>query len=311
MKRGLIMTFIAAVLLGLVVLYLGRDKSDKADTFELEASYLLSSDRFVDVSGARVRVRMQGLENAPVLVLVHGFTNSLESWDLWSADLSQDYRVIRYDLLGHGLTGPDEDKRYAPDERAAFFWEVIDALGIDSVSIAGNSLGGLIAWKAAALQPTRVNKIALVDAAIYDFSGVEDGPAEPPLPMKMYLKSAPMSGLKQMATFNYFNIDALTEDRLTLMQEMMRPNGQAFIDHISEFSMPDPTAQLRRIQTPTLLLWGEEDRLIPVQHAERALEELPNATLTVIPSAGHVLQEDAPDESVRAFRAFLDTGSVE
>ncbi|HXI87358.1 MAG TPA: alpha/beta fold hydrolase, partial [Parvularculaceae bacterium] len=135
----------------------------------LERRYA-DGDRFLSIAGARVRVREEGPPDAPVLFLLHGFTHSLESWDGWSRTLAKRNRVIRYDLLGHGLTGPDLKKRYAPVARAAFLGEVMDALGVDAASVAGNSLGGLAAWRFAADNPARVKSLILISPGAYSIN---------------------------------------------------------------------------------------------------------------------------------------------
>ena len=102
-------------------------------------------DQWVDADGMTFRVREQGPENAPVIVLIHGFSYSLESFDAWAENLASDYRVVRFDLPGHGLTGPDPQRRYSVEQTVALTTSLLDALGHDDVVLAGNSLGGLVA----------------------------------------------------------------------------------------------------------------------------------------------------------------------
>ena len=146
----------------------------------LEEQYVTSADRFVTIAGARVRVREEGDPAAAPVLLIHGFTHSLETWDEWASALKNDYRVIRYDLLGHGLTGPDPKERYAPEERAAFIGEVMKALDLDSATIAGNSLGGLAAWRFASKHPDQVNSLILISPGAFPLNGVSEMPAEIP-----------------------------------------------------------------------------------------------------------------------------------
>ena len=279
-----------------------------APAASLEAKYASSADRFIDIAGARVRVREEGAPAAPPVVLIHGFTHSLETWDGWAAQMKVDFRVIRYDLLGHGLTGPDPQQRYAPEERAAFVGEVLDALGVQRATIAGNSLGGLAAWRFASSQPDRVDALILVSPGAYPLNGVSDEPAEIPAPMKAYLLAAPEAGVRASAELVYGNDAKITEARLSVMRDMIRRegNGEAMIRSLEEFTLPDPSEALARVDAPTLLLWGEDDKLIPIEQGRAIENEMPNARLIAYPGVGHAAQEEAPEATVSDAIAFLN-----
>jgi pimeloyl-ACP methyl ester carboxylesterase len=280
---------------------------------ELEAKYMTPADRFVDVAGARVRVREEGSPNAPPLILIHGFIYSLESWDGWATALASDYRVIRFDLAGHGLTGPDPQKRYSPAERAEFIGAVMDALKIDSAYLAGNSLGGLAAWKFAAAHPERAKGLILVSPGAYAANGVSDTPVAPPKAMEVFLRTAPEASVRTSAQIVFADDSKITEARLQVLRDMMRRrgNGQAFVDSINEFVLPDPTAELSRITAPTLILWGAEDMLIPVEQGARLEEAIANARLIVYDGVGHVAQEEDPQTTASDVAEFLDAVSGE
>ncbi len=307
MKRVLVILAIVAVAAAAGGVYLVRQAVAGIAPAELEARYLTDADRFVNVDGARVRVRTEGPADAPVIVLIHGFTFSLESWDAWAADLSRDHRVVRYDLLGHGLTGPDPKQRYAVPERAAFLGQLLDAVGVEHATIGGNSLGGAIAWRYAAAHPERVDKLILVDAAVFAFNDVTDEPVEPPAAMKAFLTLAPEAGVDQMSTLIYVDRSALPENRLALTRDLMRRrgNGDAFIAHIREFTMPDPTAELAKITAPTLILWGGSDYVIPSAHAARVSAAIAGSRAVVYDGVGHAPHEEAPARTVADVRTFL------
>ena len=275
----------------------------------LEARYAGAADRFVDIAGARVRVREEGTADAPAILMIHGFSYSLETWDAWAEALKGDYRVIRYDLLGHGLTGPDAQKRYAPEERAAFVGEVMDALGLPSATIAGNSLGGLAAWRFAAANPERARALILVSPGAYPYNGINDTPPEVPAAMKAYLMTAPEAGVRASAELVFHDNSKITEPRLVLMRDMIRRegNGAAMVKSLEEFTLPDPTQTLSRITAPTLILWGEEDAIIPVEQGRRLEEDMPNARLVAYPGVGHAAQEEAPDLSLGDAAEFLSS----
>lgn len=277
------------------------------DPAALEARYLTSSDRFVEVDGLRVRVREEGPADAPPVVLLHGFVVSLESFDGWAKDLSADHRVVRVDLAGHGLTGPDAQKRYAPVERAEFVGAVMDALGLQRAAIAGNSLGGLAAWRFAASHPERVSALVLVAPGGFPSQYVSDTPVAPPPAMVAFLKTAAPAAVRTALQGVYFDDAKITEARVTLMSDMMRRrgNGEAFVDSINEFSLPDPTDDLAKIAAPTLILWGDEDLVIPVAQADLMTKAIPNSRLVRYPAVGHVPQEEEPAMTAAEVRTFL------
>lgn len=274
---------------------------------ELEEKYVTSADRFVDIAGARVRIREEGDAASPPIILIHGFTHSLETWDGWAQALKADFRVIRYDLLGHGLTGPDLKERYAPEERAAFLGEILDALGIEKASIAGNSLGGLAAWRFASEKPDRVDALILISPGAYPLNGVSNAPAQIPAAMKAYLLTAPEAGVRASAKLIYADDSKITDERVAVMRDMIRRqgNGEALIKSLEKFTLPDPTAALSKIAAPTLILWGDDDIIIPIEQGRQIEAAIPNASLIAYRSVGHAAQEEAPDETAADAIAFL------
>ncbi|NWG71230.1 MAG: alpha/beta hydrolase [Parvularculaceae bacterium] len=314
MKRFLLAVLALVVLGAAAAGFVVWKATQGLDPAELEARYAAGVDRFIDVEGLRVRIREEGPADGPPIVLLHGFVVSLESFDGWARELSDEYRVIRFDLAGHGLTGPDPEKRYAPLERAEFVGAVMDALGIERAVIGGNSLGGLAAWRFAAAHPDRVTALVLVSPGAFPNQYVSDEPVAPPAAMVAFLRTATPTAVRKALEGVYHDDARITEARVALMSDMMRRrgNGQAFIDSINEFSLPDPTADLATIEAATLILWGEEDIVIPVAQASMMARAIPGSKLIVYPRIGHVPQEEDPATSaadVRAFLASLGGGS--
>jgi pimeloyl-ACP methyl ester carboxylesterase len=305
---------IAGVVLALVFLALGagylwyQDQAGGEPASALEAQYMTDNDRFVDVSGARVRVREEGPTDAPVILLIHGFSFSLETWDGWAERLSETHRVVRYDLLGHGLTGPDPLQRYAPQARAEFLAELMDALSIERASLAGNSLGGTIAWRFAATYPDRTERLILVDAGVFQFNDVGDVPVEPPAAIQAFFQLAPEAGVRQSLGFTFADPTSVSEVRIQTIIDMMRRegNGDAFIEHIRQFTMPDPTTMLSQITAPTLILWGGRDFLIPANHVPRIAEAIANSRFIIYDDLAHAAHEDDPERTVTDALNFLE-----
>lgn len=271
------------------------------------AGYVTADDRMMTVAGANVRVRIEGPAGATPVILIHGFVYSLESFDAWAADLKRDYRVIRFDLLGHGLSGPDPQKRYSPQERAGFIGDLMDTLGLERAVIGGNSLGGLAAWRFAASAPERVAALILVSPGAYPNRGVAETPLSPPAPFALFLRNPTEAGVALALQGVYADKNAITPDGVRRTAAMMRQpgNGEAFVESIEEFSLPDPEPLLKSIAAPTLILWGAEDRVIPVEQGSRMAAAIAAAELIVYQGVGHVAHEEAAERSVADVRAFL------
>ncbi|WP_411818986.1 alpha/beta hydrolase [Hyphococcus formosus] len=304
MKKLLALLVLLLVGVGAYFYFTGQSHDNTA---EIRAAYLKPNDRLVEIAGATVRVREEGAADAPALLLIHGFSHSLETWDGWAEALKSDYRVIRYDLLGHGLTGPDPMERYAPTERAAFIGDVLEALDLDQVLIAGNSLGALAAWRYAATNPEKVSRMVLISPGAYPFGEVGDQPAPIPPMMKFYLLNAPEAGVRASAELIYADDAKITDERVKVMGDMIRikGNGEAMIKSLEEFSLPDPTDDLAKVTVPTLIMWGEGDNIIPIAHGSKMETVMPNAKLLTYPGVGHAAQEEAPQQTAHDADTFF------
>lgn len=281
------------------------------DQAAVEETYLETRDQFVPVDGLEVRLRDEGPRDAPVILMLHGFTFSLESFDALAEELSGQFRVVRYDLRGHGLTGPDPEKRYSPDQRAEHIGAVMDALGIERATILGNSLGGLASWRFAAGQPARVRSLVLVSPGAYPINGVGDEPAPVPALLEAYLRTVPEAGLEASVARIYADPASVTAERKEEIRAMMRRegNGEAFVDALKVFTLPDPEPLLAQVEAPTLIIWGAEDQVIDHQDGSKMQAVMPNAELLVLDGIGHVAHEEAPGRVADEIRSFLATPS--
>ena len=307
MKKILWAVF-AVVLMGNLAIGLSFWQSSRGQhASQVENTYMRNTDQFFMVDGARVRVRMEGPKDAPALILIHGFTYSLESWDAWAKALSGDYRVIRYDLLGHGLTGPDPQQRYAPTKRAQFFEKLMDALEVERAVLAGNSLGGMVAWHTAANAPERVAGLITISPGVYPFNGVGDQPAPVPPGVEVFMRTAPEAAVRAGLMLVYEDDSKITDAQIIRVRDLMRRegNGDAFVRHLEQFTLPNPDALLAQISAPTLILWGEDDAFIPAAHGAQMQQAITDAELKIYDGVGHVAHEEAPQISLSDARAFL------
>ena len=170
---GLLLRLLGLLLIaGAVGVALSRAPDRPVQT--LVARWALPPSDFVDVKGQLVHLRDEGPRDDPTpLLLLHGTGASLHTWDGWATALKTHRRVIRIDLPGFGLTGPFAGQYAADDYRgdtyARFVLDFLDALRVQRATVAGNSLGGEVAWRAATLAPQRFDKLILIDATGYPF----------------------------------------------------------------------------------------------------------------------------------------------
>jgi len=275
---------------------------------ELEAAYLADRDDVVQAAGMTLHVRDDGPRDAPALVMIHGFGSSLHTWEPWAAALADDYRVIRFDLPGHGLTGGDPTGDYTDDRSVAVVDAVLDALKVDRATLIGNSLGGLIAWKYAAAHPARVEKLVLIAPGGWPRAGYSfNQRAEVPVAFKAMRWVLPESFIRQSMSPMYGDPSKLTEDMVRRYWDMLRAPGvrEALIRRLEQFELTDPVPVLSGIRAPTLLMWGEKDAMVPFADAEKFADALPDDRLVSYPDLGHMPMEEAPARTLADLEAFL------
>jgi pimeloyl-ACP methyl ester carboxylesterase len=273
-----------------------------------DSPYWTSADRRVDLDGRAVRVRVEGPESAPVLVMIHGFSFSLESWDQWTSDLVTDYRVIRMDLPAHGLTGPDPQRRYSTTETVDFTADLLDALEIEDATIIGNSLGGLVAWRLAAERPDLASRLVLVAPGGYSINGVTEEAVPVPAAIAFYLRSAPQLMINAATAGLYGDASRMDPSVPERVGDLMQGEGvgDALVERIEVFTLPDPTEDLARVSAETLILWGRRDAMIPVDHADRFIADMQQARAIIYDDLGHIPHEEDPARTLADVREFLE-----
>ncbi|WP_421846781.1 alpha/beta fold hydrolase [Novosphingobium sp.] len=304
MLRRILRWAAALLLLAIAGLAFWLYAPDKPRT-ALEAAY---PGEFRTVLGLRLRMRDSGPRQAPALILLHGFGSSLDTWEPWARALSAKYRVIRLDLPGFGLTGPDPTGNYSDERTLAILAALMDQLALPKVALIGNSLGGRFAWEFAARYPQRVTKLVLISPDGFASPGFEYGKA-PDVPLM--LEAMPWVGPRSLVRANlapaWAHPDALPDAVLERYRDMLLAPGvrRAILDRTRQTVITDPAARLRSINAPTLLLWGEQDHMIPVQNAQDYLRLLPDAHLVRLPGMGHVPFEESPAAALAPLERFL------
>jgi len=276
---------------------------------ELEKRYFSSSPQIIDVDGLKVYYKETGPQGAPALLLLHGFGSSLQAWDDWSLTLEQKYRVIRLDLPGFGLTGASPANDYSEEKDLAILTHFADKLGLEKFSVVGHSMGGKMAWSLAASQPERVQ--ALVLMAPDGFPETKDigtKPYEVPAIMGLIKYVLPKYFVRKSIEPAFSDADALNNALVNRYFDMLRAPGVrgAILERSNQTIYTDPVPRLKAIKAPTLLIWGEQDQMIPSTNAQSYANVLSNSTTVLIPKLGHLLQEEQPEKGLAAVMQFLD-----
>lgn len=282
---------------------------------QLKGRWAQAPSQFIAVNGLRVHVRDEGPRDDPLpLVLVHGTSASLHTWDGWVADLKGQRRVIRFDLPGFGLTGPDLQNDYSLDAYVRLVEGVVNAMGVQHFVLAGNSLGGQIAWATAAALPQRVRQLVLVDASGYPMApqSIPIGFRIARIPGVRRLAEVVLPrGLIQASLRNvYGDPDKVTPELVDRYYELTLREGnrQALayrFDQMQKADVAKAVAAIRALKVPTLIVWGGKDRLIPVENGRRFAADIAGSQLVVFDDLGHVPQEEDPQRTVQALRNFL------
>jgi pimeloyl-ACP methyl ester carboxylesterase len=273
-------------------------------------------ERFATVDGLRVRYVRTG--RGPAVLLLHGFASSIYSWKDVIPELAADLDVVALDLPGFGWSDQPADLTF--DHLPRVVLSLMRELGIDRASLVGNSLGGAVSAVVAAEQPERVERLVLVDSAGFNLRPEDRPPivrltSHPlaefvitRLPVRRLLVTA---GLRQV----FYDDAKVTEDRVNeYLAAASRPGTLASIRSLRSSAPMTPealTEMLRRVEAPTLVIWGAEDSWIRPADAEKFVAAIPGARKVILPAAGHTPQEERPEEVARLLREFLVTVRTE
>jgi pimeloyl-ACP methyl ester carboxylesterase len=298
----------AAIFVIIFILFGHADKS----LSELKTKYANTASAFISVDSMNVHYRDEGnaADSLPI-VLLHGTGASLHTFDAWVAVLKNEKRVVRMDLPVFGLTGPFPDGNYSIENYVRFINDFLSAKGITKCILAGNSLGGQIAYRFTIAHPQMVDKLILIDAAGYplESKSVPIGfrIARIPVLNKLLTIITPRFMVRASVENVYADKTKVTDSIVDRYFDLTlrAGNRQALVDRMT-FTYDTSTIPLiKNIQQRTLILWGEQDLLIPTKSAYRFHDDLPNDTLVILKNLGHVPMEESANESLKVVMGFL------
>ena len=278
----------------------------------LAARWAAPPSRFLPLDGMQVHLRDEGPRTDSVpIVLVHGTSASLHTWDGWAAAMRGSRRVIRFDLPGFGLTGPSPDQDYSLGAYTRFTRQLLDSLGVSRFAIAGNSLGGEVAWQVAATAPDRVAALLLVDATGYPIVS-----QSVPIGFRMartqgltwlFTRILPRSVVASSVRSVYGDPSRVSDSLVTRYYELtLREGNRASLPRrFAQSTNGADSARIATVRAPTLIMWGGRDGLIPPDHAGRFARDIPGSRIELFPELGHVPHEEDPVRTAAAAAAFL------
>lgn len=291
-----------------------HSEKDKPLPKNLTQEYLLEeyakpASNFAYLNHTMVHYQVDG--EGPTILLIHGSMQDLYDWEEWVDALAEDYRVVRMDLPGAGLTGLVKTGDYSIDNTMRTVDALMDKLGAERFGLVGTSLGGVVAFRYAGTRPDRVAALILMNSA-----GVEYGNANilPPQPRRYdeslsdHLSRGQVETLLKAVYVDPAKVKSRRVERSFEYQRRLDRDTESKAI-VSAYDRGQPGILIGKIKAPTLVLWGGANRALDPRVADEFLSMLSSAKAVekvVVPNTGHWMHVEAPTESVVPAKDFLD-----
>jgi pimeloyl-ACP methyl ester carboxylesterase len=298
-------------------------KRDDIPYATLAARYESPASRYIDLpGGVRMHYRDEGAPDAPTILLLHGFSSSLHSWEPWVQELAvspnrvNDYRVVSIDLPGHGLTRAPAGYQASVGAYVEVVAEFARSQQLTSFALAGNSMGGNIAWEYALAHPDQVSAMILVDASGWPETRAEFANDPPIFKLLRNPIAAPLLRnldntrlIRQGLEASFFDPAFVTDEMVTRYADLSRAPGHR--DILLQMTLGfrgrnfATAERLAPLQMPVLIMTGDHDRLVPPEHAQQFRDAIAGSELITFESIGHLPQEETSAASAMAVHEFL------
>jgi pimeloyl-ACP methyl ester carboxylesterase len=298
-------------------------KRDDIPYETLATKYESAASRYVDLPGGiHMHYRDEGSLDAPTLLLIHGFSASLHTWEPWvnalatGEDRINDYRIVSIDLPGHGLTRAPAGYQASIEAFRDVVAEFVRSQNLTDFALAGSSMGGNVAWEYALAHPEQVDALILVDSS--GWPEVREDLAEEPAIFKLLRNPVLGPAMSQLDNTrlvregleaSFIDRSLVTDAMVERYVEMSRAPGHRDILLQMTLGFRErnyATAErLAPLQMPVLILTGDQDRLVPPEHAQQFHDAITGSQLITFENVGHIPQEERPAESAMAVHEFL------
>ncbi len=276
----------------------------------LEARYATPASQFARIDGARIHYRDEG--SGPAVVLVHANFASLIGWDPWVQILKDRYRVVRFDMTSHGLSGADPTGDYGLPRTVQLMERLLDRLEVGRAVIVGASLGGTVAIHYAVRNPGRTAGLVLISPGSLE-PGVRGRQAPQRLsPLALLVRWITPRALPEfMLKSGFGNPARVAPELVDRWHNLWRLEGQrvAQLERLRQYVSGDIEALIARVRAPVLIQWGEENPQVRVELAgelARLLKSAPSVATIIYPGVGHMAIQEAPRETATGARDWLD-----
>ncbi len=276
---------------------------------EAKAKFATEHSNFINWRGAEIHYTDEG--SGIPLVMIHGYGGSHRNFNKISALLKEDFRVIRVDLPGFGLSQFPESYKNSTNLIQLYrdyMTFIFDTLQLDSVYLMGNSMGGWMAWETAVENADRVKKLTLMCSAGYEMEKVSERAAS--LLKKRYVerifsRGMPMYFQEDGARKCYYDESKINKQEVKNNNALWNTEGNiqaAFL--LAGSGEKADTTLIEKITCPTLIIWGKEDEIIPVEHAYKFQNAIKGSRLIVYENCGHIPMIENTEQTAKDFMAF-------
>jgi pimeloyl-ACP methyl ester carboxylesterase len=252
----------------------------------------------------------------PPLLLIHGFGASTFTWRFVAPELAKSHRVIAVDLKGFGQSDKPFDGRYSVYDQAELLAQLIEDKDLRDLTLVGHSFGGgialLLALEANQRLDGRITRLVLLDSIAYPqnipvFFRLLDVPLVSQIGVRMVPPSVQARVALQIAYFDDSKIDP--QEIELYAAPLKTAAGKHAIIYSARQIVPEDIAELseryKTIELPTLILWCDHDRIVPLEVGIKLRRTLPNSTLRLVEDCGHMPQEEQPASTLELIKGFI------
>lgn len=304
----ILVAIIAVLAIALTIFWFARPADVSFDELKATIPHVEYS-KFADINGVKIHYQEKG--TGEPIVLIHGYTSSVYTWKDIFEPLSEKYRVIALDLKGFGFSEKPEGD-YSRRAQSEIVNGLLEHLKIEKAWIAGNSMGGETALNVALFHPEKVKGLILIDSAGVRIPGKESlAPWYLQTPvvgrvltaLALTSDSLVREGLKK----SFYDDSKISDDRVAFYYQPLKTRGGQYAATKAriDFVLYPIEDQLNKVNVPTLILWGAEDELIPLEAGKKMNSLIKDSKLVVFENCGHIPQEELPDRVLSEMTNFI------